>query len=185
MHLRISSHLVEYGPNTLAELIISIDIDALFDDDGADDGVAPYEGKGKAKAEPTTPSKLKISDSQAGNGGSVKDEPDRTPVKHKPKRGRIISNEAPLDDFNRLISGEGDVFRKAIQDLGAVVKENVESSFSRQAFPLAIECLQAMRKTALVYEEVDTYNTYVDHSRLELASVKNGQGGGIDGIGTD
>jgi ATP-dependent DNA helicase 2 subunit 2 len=70
----------------------------------------------------------------------------------------LISNQHPLDDFNRLIEGEGDVFRKAIQDLGAVVKENVEASFSRQAFPLAIECLKAMRSTALTYEEVETYN---------------------------
>jgi len=59
------------------------------------------------------------------------------------------------------VEGEGDVFRKAIQDLGAVVKENVKGSFSRSAFPLAIECLQAMRKTALTYEEVETYNEWV------------------------
>ena len=39
-----------------------------------------------------------------------------------------------------------------------MVKENVEASFSRSAFPLAIECLQAMRRTALMYEEVETYN---------------------------
>jgi len=76
----------------------------------------------------------------------------------KPKPGRLISNQQPLEDFNRLIEGEGDVFRKAIQDLGAVVKENVEASFSRQAFPLALDCLQAMRSTALTYEEVETYN---------------------------
>lgn len=80
-------------------------------------------------------------------------------AKHKPKRGRMVSNESPLEDFNAAIEGEGDVFRKAIQDLGEVVKENVEKSFSHSAFPMAIECLQAMRKTALVYEEVDTYNT--------------------------
>ena len=76
----------------------------------------------------------------------------------KPKHGRLVSNEQPLEDFNRLIEGEGDVLRKAIQDMGAVVKENVEASFSRQAFPLAIECLMAMRSTALTYEEVETYN---------------------------
>ena len=76
----------------------------------------------------------------------------------KPKPGRLISNQRPLEDFHGLIEGEGDVFRKAIQDLGAVVKENVEASFSRQAFPLALDCLQAMRSTALTYEEVETYN---------------------------
>lgn len=86
--------------------------------------------------------------------------PPPEPVKltAKPKPGRLISNERPLEDFNRLVEGEGDVFRKAIQDLGTVVQENVESSFSRSAFPLAIECLQAMKKTAMTYEEVETYN---------------------------
>ena len=138
----------------------------MFDDPDEDDDAAD-RGKGKAKADPgTPPQKVKPEPSSANgkSGTQIKDEPNRTPSKHKPKRGRIISNEAPLEDFNRLISGEGDVFRKAIQDLGAVVRENVEASFSRQAFPLAVECLQAMRKTALVYEEVDTYNTHVTTS---------------------
>jgi hypothetical protein len=95
---------------------------------------------------------------EAGGNGS----PVPAPAKPaKPKKGRLVSNEQPLEDFHRLVEGEGDVFRKAIQDLGAVVKENVEGSFSRSAFPLAIECLKAMRETALVYEEVETYNAWV------------------------
>lgn len=55
----------------------------------------------------------------------------------------------------------GDVFRKAIQDMNEVVKENVKSSFSRQNFAEAIDCLQLMRSTALGYEEVETYNEWV------------------------
>lgn len=91
----------------------------------------------------------------------------------KPKPGRLVSNEAPLADFRRLVQGEGDVFRKAvsgpvlpllttqIQDLGAVVKENVAASFSHSAFPLALKCLEEMRATALTYEESETYNECV------------------------
>lgn len=126
----------------------SIDIDDLF----ADDGV---------KAETTTPTRNKGVEEAAEP--DVKAEP-TSPVqtksqpKPKPKKGRLVSNETPLDDFRSLIEGEGDVFRKAIQDLGEVVKENVAASFSRQAFPLAIECLKTMRETALMYEEVETYN---------------------------
>lgn len=45
-----------------------------------------------------------------------------------------------------------------IQDLAVVVKENVAASFSRSAFPLALQCLERMRSTALTYEEVETYN---------------------------
>lgn len=45
-----------------------------------------------------------------------------------------------------------------IKDLGAVVKENVAASFSRQAFPLALQCLERMRSIALEYEEAETFN---------------------------
>jgi len=122
-------------------LIFSIDIDDLFNEGVKPEPVSPH------KAAPATQQESK---------------PDipPTPVhqKVKPKKGRLISNETPLEDFRTLIEGEGDVFRKAIQDLGQVVKENVAASFSRQAFPLALECLKAMRETALMYEEVETYN---------------------------
>jgi ATP-dependent DNA helicase 2 subunit 2 len=123
-------------------LTFSIDIDDLFNEESV-------------KAEPTTPSKAAPASQQ-----EVKPDiaPSPTPTKSKPKKGRLVSNETPLEDFRALIEGEGDVFRKAIQDLGQVVKENVAASFSRQAFPLAIECLKSMRETALMYEEVETYN---------------------------
>nr|XP_019013387.1 uncharacterized protein I206_01453 [Kwoniella pini CBS 10737]OCF52168.1 hypothetical protein I206_01453 [Kwoniella pini CBS 10737] len=90
----------------------------------------------------------------------------------KPKAGRLISNENPLEDFKTLIEGEGDVFRKAIQDLGAVVEENIQSSFSYQNYSTAIECLKEMRSTALMYEEVETYNEYL--VGLEK-KIKNGK----------
>lgn len=75
----------------------------------------------------------------------------------KPKPGRLISNLKPLEDFKR-VTASGDVFKKAIQDIGAVVKENVAASFSKQAFPGAIACLEEARSTALMFEETDTYN---------------------------
>jgi len=149
----------------------SIDIDALFDED------EKKETNGtQAKQEPATPKSGKpVKEEKTPGSGRKKphfvesgsddyvlpppDQSKNTPA--KPKTGRLVSNERPLEDFNRLVEGEGDVFRKAIQDLGAVVRENVEGSFSRSAFPLAIECLQAMRKTALTYEEVETYNEWV------------------------
>ena len=122
----------------------------------------------QVKGETSTPSKPKVKDEQVSpdapvtraraesDGSDILPPPDVPKV--KPKRGRLISNEQPLQDFKALIEGEGDVFRKAIQDLGAVIKENVEASFSHQAFPLAIDCLKEMRETALMYEEVETYN---------------------------
>ena len=127
----------------------SIDIDDLFDESTT------------AKKEPSTPSQ-KVKDEPQSSRKNVHEDddmlPPAPPPPAKPKKGRLISNERPLEDFNRLIEGEGDVFRKAIQDLGAVVEENVAGSFSSQAFPLAIDCLKAMRSTALMYEEVETWN---------------------------
>jgi ATP-dependent DNA helicase 2 subunit 2 len=111
------------------------------------------------KTEPTSPSNTTKGKGKDGPATQPDEKPEiNTTPRAKPKKGRLVSNENPLEDFNRLIEGEGDVFRKAIQDLGAVVKENVEHSFSHQAFPLAIECLKAMRQTSLTYEEVETYN---------------------------
>ncbi|EIW69540.1 hypothetical protein M231_07455 [Tremella mesenterica] len=132
-----------------------IDIDELFDDPSLSQ---------KPKVEPATPQKLKpepISPLQlkAKHNESQNQEPS---PRSQPKKGRLVSNQTPLEDFNALIEGEGDVFRKAIQDLGEVVKENVTASFSRSAFPLALECLKAIRQTALTYEEVDTYNEYIE-----------------------
>ena len=110
----------------------------------------------------------------SGSDDDVLPPPDQlNKVSAKPKPGRLISNERPLEDFNRLVEDEGDVFRKAIQDLGAVVKENVEGSFSGSAFPLAIECLQAMRRTALTYEEVETYNEWVLRSVRRLLTEES------------
>jgi ATP-dependent DNA helicase 2 subunit 2 len=120
----------------------SIDIDDLFNEEGV-------------KPEPNSPHKAAVATQQESKPDIP---PSPVQQKGKPKKGRLVSNETPLEDFRTLIEGEGDVFRKAIQDLGQVVKENVAASFSRQAFPLAIECLKAMRETALMYEEVETYN---------------------------
>lgn len=154
----------------------SLDIDDLF-------GAAPSVPNLQVKPEPTSPVKPKVEGSEDSKP-KIEDDPHfiLPKTKAKPKAGRLISNERPLEDYNRLVQGEGDMFKKAvspsfqtspaarshscaeqpqIQDLSAVVKENVAASFSRSAFPLALECLEAMRGTALTFEEVETYNEYV------------------------
>ncbi|GMK57801.1 hypothetical protein CspeluHIS016_0406350 [Cutaneotrichosporon spelunceum] len=154
------------GNETLADNEGFLDIDNLF-------------GAGSSnvvKDEPASPAKKTEADVKA----KVEDEKKKTelksepvsPVKARPKPGRLVSNESPLEDYRRLVQGEGDMFRKAITDLAAVVRENVAASFSRQAFPLALECLEAMRATALTFEEVETYNAAVD----ELEQAVKAQG---------
>ncbi|KAL7422191.1 ATP-dependent DNA helicase yku80 [Cryptotrichosporon argae] len=126
-----------------------LDIDELFEDAAADMSQKPNaaaSGSGSG-------TRTRIEDPDWVQGQTA--EP-------KPKPGRLISNERPLQDFHRLVEGEGDVFRKAIQDMGAVVVENVAASFASAAFAKAVECLRAMRRTALMYEEAETYNKFVD-----------------------
>ncbi|KAL1411229.1 ATP-dependent DNA helicase yku80 [Vanrija albida] len=148
-----------------------IDIDDLFDDEPTD--TKPAE----PKIELTTPTKPKVEpSSQADAKSSIADDPDfiaplPAKTKPKPKSGRLVSNERPLEDFQALVQGEGDVFRKAIQDLGVVVRENVAASFSRQAFPLALKCLEEARSTALMYEEAETYNDVVKDLEKEVKSA--------------
>lgn len=61
---------------------------------------------------------------------------------------RIIGNVHPLYDFEQNIS-RGDVVSKAVEDLGNVIIEIVEESFSSQRFQEALECMKIMRKTAV------------------------------------
>lgn len=81
--------------------------------------------------------------------------------KSKPKSGRVISNESPLDDFREITSGGGEIVSKAMQDLGEIVLENLATSFSRSGFPLALECLQEYRQQAMELEEEELYNRWV------------------------
>ncbi|KIR74038.1 ATP-dependent DNA helicase 2 subunit 2 [Cryptococcus deuterogattii CA1014] len=118
-----------------------IDEDELFAESTETKPIIKLEPQSQTSSQPTTSTPI--------------------PDQNKPKSGRLISNGSPIDDFNRVIQ-VGDVFRKAIRDMNEVVKENVKSSFSRQNFAEAIDCLQLMRSTALGYEEVETYNDCID-----------------------
>lgn len=84
----------------------------------------------------------------------------------KPKAGRVISNEMPLEDFREITAGGGEIVAKAMQDLGAIILENLAGSFSRSGFPLALECLQEYRQQAMELEEEDLYNRCVLHVAL-------------------
>ncbi|WWC61275.1 uncharacterized protein I303_103856 [Kwoniella dejecticola CBS 10117] len=163
-----------------------IDIDELFDESGtqvkAESSTAAKSDKPKIER----PSPIKGTDNPRFIESDDEDMQSPAPTntrsaqepgisnkgKPKPKAGRLISNETPLEDFKRLIEGEGDIFRKALQDLGAVVEENIQSSFSYQNYPTAIECLKEMRATALMYEEVETYNEYVKELEKKVKSGK-------------
>lgn len=89
----------------------SLDIDELF---GAP---APSVQTTQIKDEPVSPAKPKR-ETQEDVKPKLEEDPDfilPSPTKAKPKPGRLISNERPLEDYNRLVQGEGDMFKKAVR----------------------------------------------------------------------
>ncbi|KAK6902779.1 hypothetical protein I203_108038 [Kwoniella mangroviensis CBS 8507] len=148
-----------------------IDIDELFDEATASSQIKAESSSQATKRKVERPPAKEVKDEPRFIESDEEVEP--LNIKAKPKSGRLISNENPLDDFKKLIEGEGDVFRKAIRDLGVVVEENIESSFSYQNYPLALDCLREMRSTALVYEEVETYNEIIDELEVKIKKGKH------------
>lgn len=64
------------------------------------------------------------------------------------RNNRIIGNIHPLYDFEQNIA-RGDVVTKAVADMGQVIPEILDDSFSSQRFDEALDCMKAMRKTAV------------------------------------
>lgn len=64
------------------------------------------------------------------------------------RNNRIIGNIHPLYDFEQNIA-RGDVVTKAVADLGEVIPEILDDSFSSQRFEEALDCMKVMRKTAV------------------------------------
>lgn len=100
----------------------SIDIDELF---AGPSGtfVPPNIPDTQVKNELLSPSKpdrkLDVEDDKpvTDEKPDYENDPDFLPSKmpkSRPKPGRLISNEQPLQDFRRLVDGDGDVFRKAV-----------------------------------------------------------------------
>ncbi|KAG8959142.1 ATP-dependent DNA helicase II subunit 2 [Tulasnella sp. 419] len=97
------------------------------------------------------------------------------PVKDKDIRpGRIIGNADPLEDFRENLS-RGDVVSKALEDMGDVIMEIVAESFSSQRYDEAIECMKAMRQTALEEDDVEIWNGFLQEFKKKCRnrSFKN------------
>jgi ATP-dependent DNA helicase 2 subunit 2 len=62
--------------------------------------------------------------------------------------GRIIGNAFPLNDFRKNLE-RGDVVSKALKDMGTIIPEIVEESFSTQRYDEALQCMREMRDVAL------------------------------------
>lgn len=85
----------------------SLDIDDLFGAPASQP--TQVEKRDLVKDEPVSPEKVKR---EADVKPKIED--DLTRPRAKPKPGRLISNENPLEDYERLVQGEGDMFKKAV-----------------------------------------------------------------------
>lgn len=90
----------------------SLDIDELFGGSRAIE--EPSATQGDVKNEPISPAKPKIEQHSQETKPKIEHASQEAATRPKPKPGRLVSNEQPLEDFNRLVQGEGDVFRKAV-----------------------------------------------------------------------
>jgi len=108
------------------------------DEDTEDEGeiLSPSKGKGRNPL-PTPVSPTQVQSQNFSTGGNKDVKP-----------GRIIGNSHPLRDFRKNLE-RGDVVSKALEDMGAIIPEILESSFSTQRYQEALECMKEMRKTAL------------------------------------
>lgn len=101
----------------------------------------PPHKNGKANAQLPTPS-------VSPTGPKKSPGKTRTRAEADIRTGRIIGNAFPLEDFKTNLE-RGDVVSKALTDMGAVIQEIVEESFSSQRYDEAVSCMKAMRDTAL------------------------------------
>lgn len=120
--------------------------DNSSDTEDEDDGPVPPMRSTKPATKPRqqlpTPSKSPAAVAKASPPKS------RTRAEADIRPGRIIGNAFPLDDFRSNLE-RGDVVSKALQDMGVVITEIVEESFSTQRYDEALSCMKEMRETAL------------------------------------
>ncbi|KAI3621834.1 ku family dna [Moniliophthora roreri] len=87
--------------------------------------------------------------------------------------GRIIGTTYPLADFKSNIK-TGDVVSKAIEDLAAVIEEVVMKPFSSRRSKEMIDCMTALRSTALTEDEVDAWNGFLQRLHRKCVNSKPG-----------
>ncbi|KAG6894323.1 hypothetical protein C0993_011801 [Termitomyces sp. T159_Od127] len=88
--------------------------------------------------------------------------------------GRIIGSTYPLADFKKNIA-QGDVVTKAVEDLAAVITEIVMRPFSSRRHKELIECMQFLRSTALLEDEIDAWNTFLVELKDKCTSEPGNQ----------
>ncbi|KAL4254498.1 ATP-dependent DNA helicase II subunit 2 [Abortiporus biennis] len=87
--------------------------------------------------------------------------------------GRIIGSAFPLEDFKKNIAS-GDLVTKAVQDLGAVIREIVMAPFSDRRYAEMIKCMKELRKVALEEDEIDAWNEFLTELKTECVDEDPG-----------
>ncbi|KAH0590171.1 hypothetical protein H2248_000344 [Termitomyces sp. 'cryptogamus'] len=87
---------------------------------------------------------------------------------------RIIGSTYPLADFKKNIA-QGDVVTKAVEDLAAVIIEIAMRPFSSRRHTELIECMQFLRETALLEDEIDAWNAFLVNLKDKCTSEPGNQ----------
>lgn len=73
--------------------------------------------------------------------------------------GRIVGATRPLEDFRRNIE-RGDLVTKAVEDLGFVIQDVITRPFAARRHKEMVECLLALRDTALQVNALSVADKY-------------------------
>ncbi|KAG0703074.1 SPOC like C-terminal domain-containing protein [Suillus ampliporus] len=144
----------------------------------------PAARKGKEPAAsqvPVSPALARAAEKPADSGSETEEESDQEPLLLEkrpfnalptPERsmspdvdpgrapGRIIGSTYPLRDFKTNLA-QGDVVTKAVEDMGAVIKEVVLKPFASRRHKEMIDSMIAMRDTCLKEDEIDAWNAFL------------------------
>ncbi|KZT08940.1 SPOC domain-like protein [Laetiporus sulphureus 93-53] len=100
---------------------------------------------------------------------------------------RIIGTTHPLQDFKKNIA-RGDVVTKAVEDLGAVIKEIVLKPFASRRTGELLSCMRELRRVALEEDEIDAWNAFLKDLQQSCRDDKPGNEEfwtSVQGLGRD
>ncbi|KAF8323293.1 SPOC domain-like protein [Clavulina sp. PMI_390] len=83
---------------------------------------------------------------------------------------RIIGNATPLSDFQQNLE-RGDLVTQAVVGMGQVIPEIIADSFGDSRYEEAIECMKAMRRTAVEEDEVEEWNSFMKRFKAALTQA--------------
>ena len=93
--------------------------------------------------------------------------------KNSTKSSVVIGNRNPAEDFEKALD-DGIQVVEAFEQLGEVIRQLVTDSLADTSYETASDALQAMRSQAIIWNESNLYNSYMDAFKSDLLADKLG-----------